>query len=154
MSEPTFPCESCGTFHSASEIAEAGGYCPQCEADYDERKIIADLVQRYAALEAELAKLREGREPYAIECGFDNGDGTYSVRIKRMPLPSYEKPHKDWPVRLLYASSVTKELVMPDVAALQAEIHSLTVRLENSDAVIASIQKIIARLNKGGPDEQ
>ena len=42
----------------------------------------------------------------------------------------------------------------PDTEALKAEILSLTVRLENSDAVISSIQKIITRLNKGEPDEQ
>ena len=51
-SVPTFPCESCGAFHSYSEVAEAGGYCPQCEADYDERKMLADLLERYAALTA------------------------------------------------------------------------------------------------------
>lgn len=51
-SVPTFPCESCGTFHSYSEVAEADGYCPQCEADYDERKMLADLLARYAALAA------------------------------------------------------------------------------------------------------
>ena len=52
-SVPTFPCESCGAFHSYSEVAEAGGYCPQCEADYDERKMFADLLERYAAPKAE-----------------------------------------------------------------------------------------------------
>ena len=51
-SVPTFPCEFCGVFHSYSEVAEAGGYCPQCEADYDERKMFADLLARYAALVA------------------------------------------------------------------------------------------------------
>lgn len=51
-SVPTFPCEFCGVFHSYSEVAEAGGYCPQCEADYDERKMLADLLARYAALTA------------------------------------------------------------------------------------------------------
>ena len=51
-SVPTFPCESCGAFHSYSEVSEAGGYCPQCEADYDERKMFADLLARYAALES------------------------------------------------------------------------------------------------------
>ena len=51
-SVPTFPCESCGAFHSYSEVAEAGGYCPQCEADYDERKMFADLLERYTALTA------------------------------------------------------------------------------------------------------
>ena len=51
-SVPTFPCESCGAFHSYSEVAEAGGYCPQCEADYDERKMFADLLGRYTALAA------------------------------------------------------------------------------------------------------
>ena len=62
MSDPTFPCEVCGAFHSASEVSNAGGYCPQCDADYDERKMMADLVQRYAALQAELAALREGQQ--------------------------------------------------------------------------------------------
>lgn len=66
MSKPTFPCESCGTFHSASEVSDAGGYCPQCDADYDERKMFADLVLRYTDLEAELAKLRAGQEPVAF----------------------------------------------------------------------------------------
>ena len=51
-SVPTFPCESCGAFHSYSEVAEAGGYCPQCEADYDERKMFADLLERYTAIAA------------------------------------------------------------------------------------------------------
>ena len=51
-SVPTFPCESCGTFHSYSEVSEAGGYCPQCEADYDERQMFADLLARYTALAA------------------------------------------------------------------------------------------------------
>ena len=51
-SVPTFPCESCGAFHSYSEVAEAGGYCPQCEADYDERQMLADLLGRYTALVA------------------------------------------------------------------------------------------------------
>lgn len=59
MSEPTFPCESCGTLHSASEVSDAGGYCPQCDADYDERKMFADLVSRYTALEAELATVKK-----------------------------------------------------------------------------------------------
>ena len=51
-SVPTFPCEFCGVFHSYSEVAEANGYCPQCEADYDERKMFADLLKRYTALAA------------------------------------------------------------------------------------------------------
>jgi kynurenine formamidase len=33
-------------------------------------------------------------EPYAIEAGFDNGDGTYCVLIKRLPLRT--ETHKDW----------------------------------------------------------
>ena len=78
------------------------------------------------------------QEPYAIECGFDNGDGTYSVRIKRMPLPSYEKPHKDWPVRLLYASPVAQQkVVMPDRTQAQpadALVEGLeTIALESTD---------------------
>ena len=51
-SVPTFPCESCGAFHSYSEVSEASGYCPQCDAEYDERKMFADLVARYTALAA------------------------------------------------------------------------------------------------------
>ena len=54
-SVPTFPCEFCGVFHSYSEVSEAGGYCPQCEADYDERKMFADLLERYTALAAAAA---------------------------------------------------------------------------------------------------
>lgn len=59
-SVPTFPCESCGAFHSYSEVAEAGGYCPQCEADYDERKMFADLLKRYTALAAAPQPQSEG----------------------------------------------------------------------------------------------
>ena len=51
-SVPTFPCEFCGAFHSYSEVAEADGYCPQCEANYDERQMFADLLARYTALAA------------------------------------------------------------------------------------------------------
>lgn len=40
-------------------------------------------------------------KPYAIEAGFDNGDGTYSIHIKRLPL--YEKTHKDHTPKFLYA---------------------------------------------------
>ena len=71
-------------------------------ADGDDELIVQPL---YAAPQP------AAQEPYAIECGFDNGDGTYSVRIKRMPLPSYEKPHKDWPVRLLYAAPAAPKAV-------------------------------------------
>ena len=42
-------------------------------------------------------------EPYAIEAGFSNGDGTYSVSIERLPLEAWEVPVKDYPQRLLYA---------------------------------------------------
>lgn len=59
--------------------------------------------ERDAAL-AELAALKGGREAFAIECGLSNGDGTYSVHIKRYPLPSYIEPHKDHPVKLLYTA--------------------------------------------------
>ena len=67
--------------------------------------------------------------------------------------------------RALYAAPVAKQVVMtdadhsedvramvvPDVDALKAEIASLSVRLENSDAVISSIQKIITRLVSSQP---
>ena len=69
MSEPTFPCWSCGTFHSASEVAEAGGYCPQCEADYDERLMMADLAQRYTTLEADRDQLKADNERLDKEAG-------------------------------------------------------------------------------------
>ena len=48
------------------------------------------------------AELAVSGEPYAIECGISNGDGTYSVEIERHPLPSYKQPHKDHSVKLLY----------------------------------------------------
>lgn len=53
-------------------------------------------------------------EPYAIEAGFDNGDGTYCVLIKRLPLRT--ETHKDWKPheKLLYTHPV-KELT-DDVA--------------------------------------
>jgi hypothetical protein len=40
--------------------------------------------------------------PYAVEYGRDNGDGTYSVVIERYPLLQWQKPHPDWPAKLLY----------------------------------------------------
>ena len=48
------------------------------------------------------AELAISGEPYAIECGISNGDGTYSVEIERHPLPPYKQPHKDHAVKLLY----------------------------------------------------
>lgn len=53
MSEVTFACECCGAFHTASELRESGGYCPQCDADYDERKMFAKLASDYDQLKAE-----------------------------------------------------------------------------------------------------
>jgi hypothetical protein len=47
---------------------------------------------------------QEQGEPYAIEAGFDNGDGTYSVRIERYKKDL--KTHKDWKSleKLLYTT--------------------------------------------------
>lgn len=62
----------------------------------------------------------------------------------------YEEAFAGWQARAEWQRSQSA----PDAEALKAEILSLTVRLGNSDAVIALIQKIITRLNKGEPDEQ
>ena len=40
---------------------------------------------------------KETYEPYVVESGWSNGDSTYSIGIKRLPLSSLDKPVKDWP---------------------------------------------------------
>jgi hypothetical protein len=62
-----------------------------------------DVSKAIKALEEALAKQEQG-EPYAIEAGFDNGDGTYSVRIERYKKDL--KTHKDWKSleKLLYTT--------------------------------------------------
>jgi len=49
-------------------------------------------------------------KPYAIEAGFDNGDGTYSIHIRRLPLDT--KTHKDYreSEKLLYTKPQITEL--------------------------------------------
>jgi hypothetical protein len=82
-------------------------------------KTCVALKERNDAM-AELTTLRE-QVPAAIECGLDNGDGSYSVHIKRWPLPSYMTVNKDRPVKLLYAAPVAKPqlaAVMPCGAAV------------------------------------
>lgn len=43
-------------------------------------------------------------KPYAIEAGFDNGDGTYSIHIRKLPLNT--ETHKDYreSEKLLYTT--------------------------------------------------
>ena len=55
-----------------------------------------------------------------------------------------------WQARIVSAMQASA-MVVPDVDALKAEIASLSVRIENSDAVISSIQKIITRLASSQP---
>lgn len=54
-------------------------------------------------------------EPYAIEAGFDNGDGTYCVLIKRLPLRT--ETHKDWKPheKLLYTHPVKEQLTDEEI---------------------------------------
>ena len=49
-----------------------------------------NLIKKIAALQDQIEN-----EPYAIEAGFDNGDGTYSVRIEPLPLNGCRR-HKDY----------------------------------------------------------
>jgi hypothetical protein len=99
-SVPTFPCESCGAFHSASEVAETGGYCPRCDADYDERKMFDDLVTRYTAL---AAAPRPGAQDGWIPVSERLPDGERTV------LAFYLNSHgKECRVRAEYIEAKTK----------------------------------------------
>jgi len=76
----------------------ADGWIPFLKEDTDE--VVRHLNEMAALLEkADAPK----PEPYAIEAGFSNGDGTYSVSIERLPLKAWKVPVKDYPQRLLYA---------------------------------------------------
>lgn len=71
------------------------------------------------ALIAEIASIKTGQEPYAIEAGFDNGDGTYSVYIERFP---FARPtHKDWAAheKLLYLAAGAQPLTPAMITAGQ-----------------------------------
>ena len=67
------------------------------------------------------------QKPYAYEHGVGNGDGTFSVHITRGDMEqtgptSYaysppKNPHKEWPVKPLYASVPAPAVVPDDVSA-------------------------------------
>ena len=75
------------------------------------------------------------REPYAIEAGFDNGDGTYSVRIERLPLRT--APHKDWSKheKLLYTAPQQRMPLTIDQKYALIEKH-LGLKQRRNDTVI------------------
>lgn len=80
-----------------------------CYTDLGAELIAASVFANHSAQALNMvdqvgAALKIGQVPFAIECGLSNGDGTYSVHIKRYPLPSYLEPHKDRPVKLLYTA--------------------------------------------------
>lgn len=93
---------------------------------------IATLESRFAAAErdaetlAPLTAPAEAQEPYAIEAGFSNGDGTWSVLIKRLPLGLADREARifdsEWPSKLLYAAPlpqsapVSREAVIEECA--------------------------------------
>jgi hypothetical protein len=69
--------------------------------------------------------------PYAIEAGFSNGDSTYSVRIQKMPLPSYTHAHKDYAPKFLYThpapfTPITAADVPTEVVEVRACYHGYT----------------------------
>jgi len=78
------------------------------------------------------------QEPYACEYGQDNGDGTYSVTIKRMPLPSYMQPVKDWPVKMLY----TTQQPALDVSGLVDALQPFADFIEGTDSVWSDDRRI------------
>lgn len=107
------------------------------------------------------AALKGGQVPFAIECGLSNGDGTYSVHIKRYPLPSYLEPHKDHPVRLLYTAPPSQASawvpegwklvpVEPTPAMLRAGAHQAVGALPIYRAMLASAPTPGASDGKGG----
>ena len=91
------------------------------------------IVEKYAFLKAS----QQEQEPYAIETGFDNGDGTYSVRIERLPLRT--APHKDWSKHenLLYTTPPQRTWVGL-TGFEQKELMSMSAR----DAVFATEAKL------------
>lgn len=78
------------------------------------------------------------QKPYACEYGQDNGDGTYSVTIKRMPLPSYMQPVKDWPVKMLY----TAKQPALDVSGLVDALQPFADFIEGTDPVWSDDRRI------------
>lgn len=72
----------------------------------DEREA---LVKRLREQSAHVKDNANRLKPYAIEAGFSNFDGTWSVHIKRLPLnlADHEARIADvqWPSKLLYLSA-------------------------------------------------
>lgn len=94
--------------------------------DAEIAQLRADLSESRRLLDDALAQ-----KPYAYEHGASNGDGTFSVHITRGDMeqigPSAyaycapKNPHKDWPVKPLYAAPVPAQpAAVPEAVAKDA----------------------------------
>jgi hypothetical protein len=90
------------------------------------------FTEMLSAHRAKAQTAQQQGEAYAIECGISNGDGTFSVHIRKWPLPSYEKPHPEWPVKYLYTTSPSFEQAI----RMAAEICQQEGDEWDSDAVV------------------
>lgn len=57
-------------------------------------------------------------KPYAVEAGFSNGDGTYSVSIKTLPL-TWQEPVDEHPQKFLYEERDMQKLCEQNAELLE-----------------------------------